>query len=312
VESSIVDIGIDSSGPEFELLSPNIQIVQDEGLNTFIVKVFDRPGSGVDPDSLKYRLNTSSGWSEWHVMDINGSGVEIIFDVVLDLPAGTNHVQFRANDLVGNRGDSEIYKVMTQKVTINQPPVPGIKTPANNTLIKLGNPLTLDASTTKDDAAGPLSDLRFTWISNIDGYLGTGVVLDIYLKNPGEHRIRLYVDDGEFNVSTSVYVTVNESNPNPHTGDDDDLTRPKPDYFTPLIISSVLIVLVLLGLFIVYRRYKDKKEEETRLDYVERTDDDLEYELKIEQEEKSLGVHMEKDNRSEEEKEEERRKLYGD
>ncbi|MGA1819520.1 MAG: hypothetical protein ACMUHU_00775 [Thermoplasmatota archaeon] len=312
VESSTVDIGIDSSGPEFELLSPNIQIVQDEGPNTLIMKVFDRPGSGVAPDTIQYRLDTGSGWSDWTGINVTGSGVEIIFDVVLELPAGTNLVHFSAEDLVGNWGSSLVYTIITEPVTINQPPVPGIKAPVNGSSIKLGNPLLLDASGTRDDSAGPFQNLRFTWISNIDGYLGTGVVLNVYLKNLGEHRIRLYVDDGEFNISTSVYVEVKENEPGPQPDDDDDLTRPEPDYFTPLMISAFLIVLLLLGLFLVYRRYKGRKDEETRLDFVERTDDDLEYELRTEEEEKALGVHVEKDGRSEEEREEERRKLYGE
>lgn len=311
VESSVVDIGVDNGGPEFELLSPNIQIVQDEGLNSIIVKAMDRPGSGVDADSVQYRSDTGTGWSEWIDIEVNGSGTEIVFDVSLYLPSGTNRVQFRASDLVGNVGVSDIYTIMTEPVVMNHPPVPGIRSPENATTIRIGNLVTLDASDTTDDGHGPLSDLVYTWISNLDGYLGNGRVLDVYLESTGEHRVRLYVDDGEFNISVSVYITVEDRYPIDDDVVDDDLVRPKPDYLTPLIISLVLIIVLVLGIFFVYRRYHAHKEEETRLEFVERTDDDIDYESRSEEEEKTLGINEEDVETTEEEVEDERKKLYG-
>ncbi|MBN1539194.1 MAG: FG-GAP repeat protein, partial [Candidatus Thermoplasmatota archaeon] len=310
VESSIIDIGIDGKGPEFELLSPNIQIVQEEGPNRIMMRVIDRPGSGVDQDSVQYRLDTGDGWTNWSATEVEGSGTEIIFDFTIDLPAGTNYLQFSASDLVGNSGESTIYTIITESIVINRPPIPGIRSPKNNTIIRLGNPITLDASDTIDDNNGPLSELRYTWISNIDGYLGSGRVIDVKLDSLGEHRIHLYVDDGEFNVSLSVYVTL-ETNQPIDDDDDDDLFRPEPDYFTPLMISLILLVILVVGILLVYRRYRNRKEEETRLEFVERTEDDIEYEIRSEEEERSMGIDVEKDETTEDEYEEERKKLYG-
>ncbi|MGA1872752.1 MAG: hypothetical protein ACMUHY_03695 [Thermoplasmatota archaeon] len=312
VESSSIDFGIDSKGPEFELLSPNIQIVQDEGPNTLIVKVFDRPGAGIDQDTIMYRLDTGEGWGEWTSLVVNGSGVEIIFDLTVDLPSGQNKVQLSARDLVGNEERSMVYSITTQPVVINRPPIPGIKLPLNASKIRLGSPLTLDATDTVDDGEGPLPSLRYTWISNIDGFLGSGLILDVYLTNLGEHRIRLYVDDGEFNVSTSIYITVEENTPIIEPDDDDDLDRPQPDYFTPLMISFILIILLAVGFFLFYRRYRHRRDEETRLDFVERTDDDIEYEIRSEEEERAMGIPTRRSERSGEEVEEERKRLYGD
>jgi hypothetical protein len=312
MESSIVDFGIDSKGPEFELQLPNLQVVQDEGVNKLITKVFDRPGSGVDMDTIAYRLDSGEGWSGWITIDENGSGEEVIFELSLDLPSGQHKFQFKCNDLVGNEGRSSIYLITTAPVIENRPPFPGIRVPINGTVIKLGNPLSLDASNTQDDNQGPFKELRYTWISNIDGYLGSGRILDVYLDNLGEHRVRLYVDDGEFNVSTSVYVTVQENNPNQPPPDDDDLESPSTDYVTPLLISLIFIVIMVIGFILLMRRYREKKEEETRLDFVERTEDDVDYERRLEEEEKKLGIHVEKNNKTEKELEEERKELYGD
>ncbi|MGA1866385.1 MAG: hypothetical protein ACMUFK_02825 [Thermoplasmatota archaeon] len=311
VESSIVDIGIDSKGPEFEMLSPNIQIVQEEGPNNIMMRVLDRPGSGVDKDTVQYRLDTGGGWSNWTVIDIEGSGTEIIFDILLDLPVGENDLQFRAYDLVGNPDESIIYTIITEPVVINRPPIPGIRSPGNNTIIRLGNPITLDASDTLDDNNGPLSELRYTWISSIDGYLGSGRVIDVKLDSLGEHRIHLYVDDGQFNVSLSVYVTLETNQPDDDDTDDDDLVRPEPDYFTPLMISLILLMIIVVSIIIVYRRYRGKKEEETRLEFVERTEDDLEYEIRSEEEEKAMGIDVEQDGAAGDENEEERKRLHG-
>jgi hypothetical protein len=257
MESSVVDFGIDSKGPEFELLSPNIQVVQDEGINTIIARVADRPGAGVDIDTLEYRLDTA--------------------------------------------------------VVENRPPIPGIKSPGNGSIIKIGNPLVLDGSNTQDDGLGPYVEIRYTWISNVDGYLGNGRILQVYLENLGEHRINLYVDDGEFNMSTSIYVTLDPNTPiDDDIADDDDLERPTTDFVTPLIFSLIFLVIIVIGVFILFKRYRDRQDEETRLDYVEKTGDDEDYDRRIEEEERSLGIHMEKDTRTKDEIEKERKKLYGD
>jgi len=312
MESSIVDFGVDSKGPEFELQLPNLQIVQDEGVNTLITKVLDRPGAGVNMETLFYRLDSGLSWTEWIRIDEEGSGEEVIFELSLDLPSGQHKFQFKCNDMVGNEGRSSVYQITTAPVVENKPPIPGIKVPVNATVIKLGNPLTLDASNTQDDGLGPFKDIRYSWISNIDGYLGSGRILDVYLENLGEHRIRLYVDDGEFNVSVSVYITVQENNPYIPDDDDDDLESPSTDYITPLLVSLIFIVLMVIGFILLMRRYKNEQEEETRLDFIEKTYDDEDYERRLKEEEKQLGIQVEENNKTEEEIEQERKNLYGD
>jgi len=315
LESSVIDFGIDSSGPNFELLFPNTQVVQNEGPNALLTRITDRPGVGIDMDSLQYRIDSDGIWSDWMTIVSNGSGEEIIFEHTVNLPAGENFVQFKAFDLVGNEGRSISYKIITAVVIENRPPVPGIRAPRNASIIKIGNPLTLDASNTKDDGIGPLEDLKFTWISNVDGVLGSGLIVDVYLVNLGEHRIRLYVDDGEFNVSTSVYVTLDPSSPpddDDIIDDDDGLQSPEPDYVTPVIFFLIFIVILAIGFFLILKRYREKQEDETRLEYIEKTEDDDEYNRRIEEEERSLGIHMDKDTRTHEEIEEERKSLYGD
>ncbi|MGA1848942.1 MAG: PA14 domain-containing protein [Thermoplasmatota archaeon] len=312
-QSSIIDIGVDRIGPLFELLSPNLQVAQKEGEIGFIVKVIDRPGSGIDPLSLDWRYRIDGEWLDWVHLNISGSGEEIIFDVSGSFPVGNNQVQFRGADNVGNLGYSETYKVLTEPIVLNNPPVAVIKVPLPGTVIRIGSPLLLDGSDSYDDGEGAFEELRFTWISNIDGYLGSGEEISVYLSNLGEHRIRLFVDDGTpgHNVSVEVNVTVREGDGGGGNNTDDDISQDESDLLRPMIAGAIAILVLLVVVVLVIRRNNRIREDQTRLDYVERTDDDYEYDDRLEEEERSLGIYVEGDDRTEQEIHREREDLYG-
>jgi hypothetical protein len=312
-ESSIIDIGIDRQGPIFELLSPNIQVGQKEGTIGFIVKVLDRPGSGIDPGSMEWRYKIEGEWSEWEQLSISGSGEEIIFDTERFFPAGNNQVQFRCVDNVGNFGYSETFSILTEPNVLNDPPVPVIRSPLPGTVIRIGSPLTLDGSDSYDDGEGAFGSLRFTWISNIDGYLGNGEIIIVHLSNLGEHRIRLFVDDGSpgHNISVEVNVTVRERDVNGGNTTDDDIPNGDRDLLTPIILGAILIVILLVAVILLIRRNNRMKDDQIRLDYVVRTEDDYEYEDRIEEEERSMGFYISGEERRSEVIEKERDELYG-
>jgi hypothetical protein len=78
-----------------------------------------------------------------------------------------------------------------------------------------------------------------------------------------------------------------------------------------MIAGIVAILILLVIVILLIRRNNRIREDQTRLDYVERTEDDYEYEDKLEDEERSLGYFMEEDDRTDEELERERGELYG-
>ena len=294
-ESSILDIGIDRQGPVFELLSPNLQISQKEGEIGFLMKANDRPGSGIDPASMEWRYRVLGEWTEWKAINISGSGEEIVFDVSGIFPPGNNQVQFRCEDIVGNVGYSETYNILTESAVSNLPPLAVIRSPLPGTQIRIGSPLTLDGSDSSDDGEGAFPEIRFTWVSNIDGYLGSGEVITVYLSYIGEHRIRLFVDDGTpgHNVSTEVNVTVRPGGGGGGNITDNDIEEDEKGLLTAIIIGVILVLALLVLVILLIRRSNNISYEQTRLDYVERTDDDLEYEEMGEEEDLGfIGSHV--------------------
>jgi hypothetical protein len=312
VESVILDMGVDVKAPTFELLSPSLLSTHKEGNIDLVIKAVDRPGSGVDPSTVEWRYGIDGVMSQWLEVNASGGGEEMVFDIRHYFYPGKNEIQFRAEDNVGNEGESEMFRLTVEKKIENLPPVPGIRSPLNGTVISIGTPLTLDGSDSYDDGFGPYGELRYTWISNIDGYLGSGEVVSIYLGSLGEHRIRLYVDDGApgHNISTEVNVVVKEKD-DPNGTEYDPPSTEERDYWMPILFGVVLMVIILAIVIVLVRHNRRKKDEEATIGYIERTEDDLEYERRLEEEEMSLGLTSDEDERFDEDMELERRELYG-
>ncbi|MFW3146741.1 MAG: FG-GAP-like repeat-containing protein [Thermoplasmatota archaeon] len=316
-ETSILDIGVDRISPQFIVLSPNLEIKQKEGQVEVVVKITDIAGSGVESGSVEWRSRSGAGYSDWRAITGEvGNGEEVVISITVPVIVGENHFQVRARDKVDNLGISPEFRIIGEERIVDQKPVAIIDLPLNDTRIIDGTPLTLDASSSYDDGMGAYPELKFTWISNIDSYLGSGMRLDnVYLNSLGEHRIRVYVDDGTpgHNVSADVYVEVvrrNTSDIDDDVVDDDSTPGKSMDYLTPIIFLLVLMVIIGVVLWLLLRRRKVMEEEEIRLDYVEKTEDDYEYEERTLEEEKELGIHLEDKEMSGKELEKERKKLY--
>jgi hypothetical protein len=86
----------------------------------------------------------------------------------------------------------------------NSPPLVEIASPLTGSTLLTNVSIDLDATGTRDND-GDL--LTFTWWSNVSGYLASGKVTTVRVKENGWHRITLYVDDGKgHNVSESIIV----------------------------------------------------------------------------------------------------------
>ncbi len=274
VISQPIEIRMDQTGPTFEVVSPDLGETHPEGEITLTVKARDVFGSGVDPETLEYRLDTGDGWANWSGLDLREAGEDILFQLVLNLPAGRNRLQFRCSDMVGNNGTSKVYDIFMEQMATNMPPVVYIDAPIDGAVIYQGNPVTLDGSGTEDDGLGPYEEIRFSWFSSVYGYLGSGPVLNVYLQEAGDQRISLFADDGQYNVSGFVTVSVFTVTPGDDAGTPDvDDTDRKGDPLVTMIIISAIILVMVLALVVLVRRYRKQTQEEVKLDLVDRTED---------------------------------------
>ncbi len=278
VISQPIDIRLDHTGPTFDVVSPDLGETHPEGEITLTVKARDMYGSGVDPETVEYRLDTGDGWANWSGLDLREAGEDILFQLVLNLPEGRNRLQFRCCDIVGNNGTSKVYDIILEQRVTNMPPVVSIDAPIDGAVIYQGNPVTLDGSGTEDDHLGPYEEIRFSWFSSVYGYLGSGPILKVYLQEVGDQRITLFVDDGQYNVSGFVTVSVFAVSPGDGNGTPDgDDTDSRGDLLVTMIIISAIILVMVLALILLVRRYRKQTQEEVRLDLVNRTQDDREY-----------------------------------
>ena len=312
--SSILDIGVDMRGPEFEVLLPNLVVVHNEGDLEFTVKVLDRPGAGVNGSSIRMRYTTEdTDWSIWYAM--NGSGVaeELVASLEVYFTEGDYELQFTASDSLGNTGTSDMLQLKVQERIVDDPPVAVISSPQDGSVVKEGTPIILDSEGSYDDGLGRYEEPVFTWFSNTTGLLGVGERLPVYINEIGTHRITLYVDDGTpgHNVSTSVNITIEEVRTD--SGDPAVNETEEDDPLIAVIIVSIITIVVLALIFAaLLMRYKKRKEEEIVLAYSSRTEDDQLYEEKIEKEEREMGIGEDSGKLSDEELEKERASLYGE
>ncbi len=312
--SSILDFGIDLNGPDFEVLVPNLLIVQNEGDMEFLVKVIDRPGAGVSGPSVEMRYSfPGTDWSIWFQM--NGSGVaeELVASLEMYLPAGNYQLQFRAEDALGNSAVSEPLTLKVEKKLVDMPPIPVISFPIDGVVLQEGTPVVLNADGSSDDGLGRYDDLVYTWFSNLSGLLGVGPRLSVYLKELGMHRITLYLDDGSpgHNMSTFVNITMESYDSNPYIPTVNDTNEDNPIILV-LAVSGVTVLVLAILFIVLLLRYKKKKEDEIVLAYKEKTEDDIFYEQRIQTEERELGIEDQHREMTDEEIEKERASLYGD
>lgn len=311
--SSFLDIGIDQIGPLFEVLEPNLLVVQKEGVIDFIVKATDRPGAGVNGSSIEMRYGlVNEVMSDWIVMNSSGINEELIATLGLHMDESVYNIQFRAFDSIGNLGISSVMELQTHEDVIDQKPVPVIALPLDGEEFRDGTPIILDGEGSNDDGLGRYDYLVYTWYSNISGRLGSGEKIQVYIDEIGMHRITLYVDDGSpgHNVSTFVNITIKEFTLPEYTPEINDTDEQDPLFMVFAISSGIFLILIIVMVVLVLR-YKKRREDEIKLDYKQRTEDDLFYEKRLEDEERSLGITVDTVEKTEEELEEERKKLYG-
>ena len=122
------------------------------------------------------------------------------------LPAGHHRITLYVN-ASGSRSDSdhvEVYVKMNQ-----QPPHPVISSPVDGKIYNTTDNIYFDASKSTDPNGDSLS---YFWSSDIEGFLAGGTGFYKQLSTVGIHMISLYANDGTFNRSATVNITI--KNPN--------------------------------------------------------------------------------------------------
>jgi hypothetical protein len=154
--------------------------------------VFDANGSS-DPngDPMTY---------QW----VSSTSGDVGYDKRIEskLPAGEHHIILWVDD--GKGGRTAAFVNITVKVA-NRPPRVYITSPIEGSRFLPGTAVELNASYSSDPDLDPLA---FTWRSDRDGLLGTGVVLRVTLSE-GRHYVTVTADDGHGHaVTVGVNVTV--------------------------------------------------------------------------------------------------------
>ena len=261
-------LNVDMIPPVIELQSPGNHIFVESGESEFSVRAKDPGGSGVLGDSMEIKIESAGATfsSKWLPFGTGGEGSDLTISDHVNLGLGSYIVQFRVMDLVGNLGMSDPINITVQTLPDDNPPIPVIASPLNDSSFRLGEPILFDATGTSDDGLGEFDEIHLTWHSNISGIISTRAIADVKLGK-GFHRITLYADDGSpgHNISTYVDILVGIEN--------DDPTDP-PDGYNPeeypgngnefvwfLIILIVITILTFggIGLLIFHGKRSDEE-----------------------------------------------------
>jgi hypothetical protein len=186
-------------------------------------------------------------------------------EVAFRLEDGFYSLVMKAGDNAGNQGTLQRVNFSVAHPPKNLPPVPVISAPENWAIVREGWPVILSAEGTHDDGLGKFDPVRLSWTSNVSGYLGSGIRVQVRLE-PGTHLITLFADDGDpgHNVSTNIVVTV-------HGTDQADGAVPggsggSADYPLLLLALAFFMIVALGGVIIAIMAYSKKRTVETRMD----------------------------------------------
>jgi hypothetical protein len=204
----------------------------------------DGTGSGVDMDRVEFAVSTGDNGSfgEWIRVEVTGTADMSRAEVTLDgIEGHDNWVRWRVWDLAGN-GPVEYGPY---RLRVNLPPIAVISSPADGSNHRADASVQFSAEGSWDPDADDL--LSYEWMSDVDGYLGSGHYINVVLST-GEHTVTLVVDDGldgDHVVSASVDLRLVERT---------EVKEPISIWLLLLIIIIVVTTLAVARELIVSRR----------------------------------------------------------
>ena len=204
----------------------------------------DGGGSGVDGDSLEYALARGSldDLTEWTSAKVDGDPMDLVRgEVSLEgLNGHDNWIYWRVSDMAGNGP----VQFGPYRLRFNLPPTAVIASPGDGSEFSTSDIVMLSAAGSSDP--DPDDQLSYEWYSDVDGLLGSGPEVRVPL-HPGEHRIRLVVNDGQGGDhldEATIGLRVSEP------------TSVK-EPVSPWLI--LLIILVVVGAIVAVREWRARK-----------------------------------------------------
>lgn len=231
----IITIGSSSSAPIVTITSPvtGAEVLAGETLS-LIGSAIDFDGTAVTGDSLEWISSKDGTIGTGGTLDINSRYVDALG---APLKEGVHTIYLRAAGQNGT-GQASVSITLTNTNPVATLVNPPETCPADNSLCKTFAPgewINLQGTAT-DAEDGDLSGDSLEWKSHIDGYLGSGEVLDIKTSSvpalgnaamtDGEHIITLEAkDDWGASGTASVIITIGSNTPPVPT-----ITYPTADY----------------------------------------------------------------------------------
>jgi hypothetical protein len=257
---------IDTTPVEFVSPKPSPEQKLARNIVKCSITIQDLVGSGVNLTTIQYRYTTAgveefNDWSDAGLAMLVGSNSdsgngnpEVSSTWLKDLKfkrTGENYIQWRAKDLAGNGWTvSESFRV-----NINALPTIIVQEISENKKLYSNKGVTLDADQTYDDD-DHISDLKFSWSSDITGDLGTDRIIKAKLP-AGQHMITINVFDGLNNASYKFNITVLD----PEDAGKGSGLIGFGVIFDYLIILIIIICIVLSLFFVLYRRERKKRQD---------------------------------------------------
>lgn len=135
---------------------------------------------------------------------VAGLSTEVFFNWTATLGTHVLGVKADPGDILPEANETNNNATLRIMVYPRPRPVPVITSPREGQAFEEGAQLTLDGTR----SLSPTGDaLRYSWRGNSTGHLGSDALVVIALP-PGAHRINLNVDDGHYNESATVNISV--------------------------------------------------------------------------------------------------------
>jgi hypothetical protein len=236
-------IVVDTEGPLFLNITPGPDEKQGDTNTMVTVEMHDNI-SGLDPSRVQFRYGTHGNESlgEWTAMLVRNESGLFVGDVALAFAKGNDNViQFRATDLVGNVGQTDV-----RSIWINSNPIALITHPVKGQGYPESNRILLSANGTSDLDS---DELDFSWFLNgSDEPIAFGIVTYVVLA-PGHYNITLVVaDDMGAEDMTVVGFMVEPPPPPPRVEANDD------DVLIYIILLIVIVVVLATSVYVLRNR----------------------------------------------------------
>jgi hypothetical protein len=109
-------------------------------------------------------------------------------------------------------GENDVIQLRFRINNVNDQPISNISAPTDSSHFNTSWPVTFNGSGSYDPDEIYGDSINYNWLSDIEGLIGTGMELTIYMKTEGEHMITLKVTDREGLIdATAVTIYVNKT-----------------------------------------------------------------------------------------------------